>query len=294
MKNNAETDQEEEKKLIVSLGEKKLFTGGCTGRNGEREKSSGQKNISNDSIKIGLWGLEAKERVKWTDKIRNEAVLKRLGEERMMLKLIRKGNWLGHWLRRNCLLKDALDEMVKNGEEFGAEEDIGTALGKKGKGNGKETPLPMFFSLTLLLKQTQQGTASVVDVKRPARAGSYDVCFIQSSLSKACLPQDNHPIHTANRIQRWFARRCDVDPVDWPPKSPDMNPIQNLWAAVKRILRSNWAEQPPVRTLEELWERVLDAWVEVTKNLDLFHNLVDSIPRRMRAVVDAGGLWTRY
>ncbi|KAJ4449867.1 hypothetical protein ANN_01273 [Periplaneta americana] len=51
--------------------------------------------------------------VKWTDIIRNEAVLERVGEERMMLKLIRKRkrNWLGHWLRRNCLLKDALEGM---------------------------------------------------------------------------------------------------------------------------------------------------------------------------------------
>ncbi|KAJ4445846.1 hypothetical protein ANN_12531 [Periplaneta americana] len=98
----------------------------------------------------------------------------------------------------------------------------------------------------------------------------------------------------ANGIQRWFTRRRDVDPVEWPPNSPDMNPIQNLWAEVKRILRSNWAEQPPVRTPEELWDRVLDAWEEMPKNLDLFHNLVDSMPRRMRAVVDAGGLWTRY
>ncbi|KAJ4435221.1 hypothetical protein ANN_23799 [Periplaneta americana] len=106
--------------------------------------------------------------------------------------------------------------------------------------------------------------------------------------------QDIHPKHTANRIQRWFTRRRDVDPVDWPPNSLDMNPIENLWAAVKRILRSNWAEQPPFRTSEELWDRVLDAWEEMTKNLDLFHNLVDSMPRRMRAVVDAGGLWTRY
>ncbi|KAJ4430737.1 hypothetical protein ANN_19328 [Periplaneta americana] len=100
--------------------------------------------------------------------------------------------------------------------------------------------------------------------------------------------QDNHPIHTANRIQRWFTRRRDVDPVDWSPDSPDMNPIKNLWAAVKRILRSNWAEQPPVRTPEELWDRVLDAWEEMAKNLDLFHNLVDSMPSRMRAVFDAG------
>ncbi|KAJ4439153.1 hypothetical protein ANN_15110 [Periplaneta americana] len=47
-KNDAETDQEEEKELVGSLAEKKLPTEGCTGRNGEREKSSGQKKISDD------------------------------------------------------------------------------------------------------------------------------------------------------------------------------------------------------------------------------------------------------
>ncbi|KAJ4444108.1 hypothetical protein ANN_05897 [Periplaneta americana] len=54
------------------------------------------------------------ERVKWTDKIRNEAVLERVDEKRVMLKLIRKRkrNWLGHCLRRNSLLKDPVEGMV--------------------------------------------------------------------------------------------------------------------------------------------------------------------------------------
>ncbi|KAJ4427853.1 hypothetical protein ANN_25632 [Periplaneta americana] len=51
-KNNAETDQEEKKKLAVSLAEKKLTSEGCTGRNGEREKSSGQKKISDDGRQL--------------------------------------------------------------------------------------------------------------------------------------------------------------------------------------------------------------------------------------------------
>ena len=61
-----------------------------------------------------MWIWRRLERVKWTDRIRNEAVLERVGETRTMLKLIRKRkrNWLGHWLRRNCLLKDALEGMV--------------------------------------------------------------------------------------------------------------------------------------------------------------------------------------
>ena len=42
----------------------------------------------------------------------------RAEEGRIMLELIkkRKRNWLGHWLRRNCLLKDGLEGMV-NGKK---------------------------------------------------------------------------------------------------------------------------------------------------------------------------------
>ncbi|KAJ4439057.1 hypothetical protein ANN_15013 [Periplaneta americana] len=61
-----------------------------------------------------MWIWRRMERVKCTDRTRNEAVLERVGEERMMLKLIgkRKRNWLGHWLRRNNLLKDTLEGTV--------------------------------------------------------------------------------------------------------------------------------------------------------------------------------------
>ena len=47
------------------------------------------------------------------DKIKKDAVvLERVGEGRIMLELkkMRKINWLGHWLRRNSLLKDALEQ----------------------------------------------------------------------------------------------------------------------------------------------------------------------------------------
>ena len=58
------------------------------------------------------------ERVKLTDKIKNAVVLERVGERRIMLELVkkRKRNWLVYWLRRSCLLKDAVEEMV-NGKK---------------------------------------------------------------------------------------------------------------------------------------------------------------------------------
>ena len=46
---------------------------------------------------------------------KNAVVLERVGEGRIMLELIkrRKRNWQDHWIRKNCLLKAALEEMVK-------------------------------------------------------------------------------------------------------------------------------------------------------------------------------------
>ena len=48
------------------------------------------------------------------NKLENAVVLEREGKGRIMLELVmkRKRNWLGDWLRRNCLLKAALEGML--------------------------------------------------------------------------------------------------------------------------------------------------------------------------------------
>ena len=68
-----------------------------------------------------MWVWKRMECVKLTDEIKNAVVLERLGEGRIMLELIkkRKRNWLNHWLRRNCLLKDALEGIVNGKNVLG-------------------------------------------------------------------------------------------------------------------------------------------------------------------------------
>ena len=58
-----------------------------------------------------MWVWRRMESVKWTEKIKNAVVLERVGEGRIMLELIskKKRNWLGHWLKRNCQLKNAVE-----------------------------------------------------------------------------------------------------------------------------------------------------------------------------------------
>jgi hypothetical protein len=50
------------------------------------------------------------DKIKWPEKITNEQVLNRIGKKRTLLNKIlrRKPNWIGHILRRNCLLHDAI------------------------------------------------------------------------------------------------------------------------------------------------------------------------------------------
>ena len=39
------------------------------------------------------------------------------------------------------------------------------------------------------------------------------------------LQLDNHLTHTSKLIRDWFARRQDIELIDWPHHSPDFNPI---------------------------------------------------------------------
>ena len=57
--------------------------------------------------------------ISWTDHVRNEEVLLRVNEQRNILHEIskRKANWIGHILRRNCLLQRLIEGKIKEGIE---------------------------------------------------------------------------------------------------------------------------------------------------------------------------------
>jgi hypothetical protein len=59
--------------------------------------------------------LEKMEKISWTDHVRNEEVLLRVSEQRNILHEIRKwkANWIGHILRRNCLLQQIIEGKIQ-------------------------------------------------------------------------------------------------------------------------------------------------------------------------------------
>ena len=62
-----------------------------------------------------MWCWRRMEKISWTDRVRNEDVLLRVNEQRNILHEIRKrkANWIGYILRRNCLLKQVMEEKIK-------------------------------------------------------------------------------------------------------------------------------------------------------------------------------------
>jgi len=55
------------------------------------------------------------EKISWTDHVRNEEVLFRVKEQMNILHEIckRKANWIGHILRRNCLLQRVIEGKIQ-------------------------------------------------------------------------------------------------------------------------------------------------------------------------------------
>ena len=61
------------------------------------------------------------EKIKWSKKVTNEEVLECLGEKNTLLNnmLCRKADWIGHMLRRNCHLHDAIEGQITEVKEVG-------------------------------------------------------------------------------------------------------------------------------------------------------------------------------
>lgn len=100
--------------------------------------------------------------------------------------------------------------------------------------------------------------------------------------------QDNDPKHTSKAATQWF-KNHNIKVLQWPAQSPDLNPIEHLWWHLKQQLAAY--ETEPV-SMHQLWERVEEEWDKIPPQVCF--NLVESMPRRIAAVLKAKGGYTKY
>jgi transposase len=107
--------------------------------------------------------------------------------------------------------------------------------------------------------------------------------------SKMFFQQDNDPKHSSKLVQKYL-QTVDFTTLDHPPQSPDLNPIEHMWALVKR--RLNEYDTPP-RGINELYDRVYEVWYNKI-TIQEVHNVINSMRHRLEAVIKAKGFWTKY
>ena len=117
---------------------------------------------------------------------------------------------------------------------------------------------------------------------------SSTICFYDMDHRRVIFQQDNAPIHNVKSMKQWFKQQTFCL-LQLSAQSPDLNPIEHMWALVKR--RLNQYENAPSDLLE-LWDCIQEIWYAISAK-DC-RQLYDSMPKRIAVVLASKGRWTRY
>jgi hypothetical protein len=102
---------------------------------------------------------------------------------------------------------------------------------------------------------------------------------IQASEVDLIFMQDNARPHTARVVTDYYHEN-NVQMLDWPPQSPDLNPIEQVWAIMKQKL---YSQKSFPKNKSELIASFFKIWEELPPRL--FVSLSDSIPERLELVL---------
>ena len=94
---------------------------------------------------------------------------------------------------------------------------------------------------------------------------------------------DNARLHRG-----WFSEQR-FDHMEWPAYSPDMNPIEHAWDRLKTTIR---ACPNAAVTVKDLTAKATQIWSEMSQ--DTIDKLIESMPRRVEALIESRGGVTRY
>ena len=99
--------------------------------------------------------------------------------------------------------------------------------------------------------------------------------------------QDGAPCHCLKIVTNFF-RANKTTLQEWPGNTPDLNPIENLWAVLKNKVADKHSSN-----ISTLIEAIKLVWIcEIPE--EFCKNLIESMPKRMKAVIKAKGGLTEY
>jgi transposase len=115
--------------------------------------------------------------------------------------------------------------------------------------------------------------------------------FIRPRRKDVLFQQDGASIHKSASTMRWL-RSNDVRLLNggiWPALSPDLNPVEHVWPIVSKYLTDKVFNDK-----EELWVALKEGFGKTVLTSKFIKTLYDSMPRRIKAVIEARGGNTKY
>lgn len=101
--------------------------------------------------------------------------------------------------------------------------------------------------------------------------------------------EDNSTVHRARIVRDWYGEHIQLERLNWPAVSADLNPIENMWSMMVQKMKPCFATNR-----RELQDLVMERWNELTNKPEYFRTLIESMPRRMQKVIDAEGYQIGY
>ena len=99
---------------------------------------------------------------------------------------------------------------------------------------------------------------------------------------------DNAPPHRAQLTTNYLKEK-KINVLSWPPLSPDLNPIENLWGYLSQKVYEGGKSY---KSSQELWEALVKVWNETP--LSFFQNLYNSMSERVLKVLQEKGERIKY
>ncbi len=93
--------------------------------------------------------------------------------------------------------------------------------------------------------------------------------------------QDNDPKHTSKFTRAWLSENVPIL-LEWPANSPDLNPIENLWAIIKKRV-----EKKNPRNINKLREEITNEWNNL--EVELLKKLIYTMKNRIIECIEKNG-----